>query len=235
MQFRWNEQSIQWFLEASAFTGFHKVLAKKISPFLEREDSLCDIGCGLGRLDLELAPHVRKLTAFDIDPEVVGILEKDAQSRSLHQLCALCADAGAFRERFDVVLMSFFGKSEKDITHCLDMCCKKMIRIVNVENKSSLYPARHRKTVKDTVSIVSRELEEQGLSFHLETPSIEFGQPFRSRQGAECFVRCHAPDIESRELENFLKEHLVGTGESDFPFYLPNEKKVGIFIIDKRG
>lgn len=234
MQFRWSEQSIQWFLEASVFTGFHKALAKKISPFLEFEDSLCDIGCGLGRLDLELAPYVRKLTAFDIDPEVVGILYKDAQSRSLHQLYPLCADVATFRGRFDVVLMSFFGKSEIDIVHGLGLCRKKMIRIVNVENKSSLYPSRHRKTVKDTVSVVSRELEEQSLSFHLETPSIEFGQPFRSRQGAENFVCCHAPDIESRELEDFLKEHLVETGESDFPFYLPNEKRVGIFIIDKR-
>lgn len=235
MRFAWNEQSIQWFLEASTYTGFHNILAQKVAHYLEPGDSLCDIGCGLGRIDLELAPYVRRLTALDINSDVAGILKADAQKQSLHHVSVICKNVTAFVGEFDVVLMSFFGKSEKDMSHYLHMCRKKMIRIVNVENKSSLYPSRHRRTVKDTASMVSRELAEQGLPFHLDTESIEFGQPFHTKAAAESFVRFHAPEIPGQELENFLQGHLKQTGRNDFPFYLPNQKTLGIFVIDKEA
>lgn len=235
MRFTWSGESIQWFLDASTYTGFHSILAQKIAPWLEPGYSLCDIGCGLGRIDLELASYVRKLTALDINSDVTGILKADAQKQKLHHISVICKNVTAFEGQFDVVLMSFFGKSEKDMSHYFHLCRKKMIRIVNVENKSSLYPGRHRRTKKDTASIVSQELAEQGFSYHLDTESIEFGQPFRTKAAAESFVRFHAPEIMGQELEKFLQEHLEQTGRSDFPFYLPNQKTLGIFVIDKEG
>jgi 2-polyprenyl-3-methyl-5-hydroxy-6-metoxy-1,4-benzoquinol methylase len=50
MCFEWNKQSIEWFLDASIYTEFHKELGQHIIPFLDPEDSICDFGCGLGRL-----------------------------------------------------------------------------------------------------------------------------------------------------------------------------------------
>jgi len=77
MLFGWDEQTIRWFLDASAYTDFHQTLARKITPYLDPGDTLCDLGCGLGRLDLELAPHVMCLTAVDIDETGRLIVKKD--------------------------------------------------------------------------------------------------------------------------------------------------------------
>lgn len=234
MPFHWSKQSILWFLNASTYTGFHHALAQVLLPYLEPDDTMCDIGCGLGRLDLELAPHVAQLTALDIDSQVVGILDRDAQSRNLSRLQVRCADAAHLTEHFDILLMSFFGKSGSGIQDYLRLCSKKLIRIVNVENSSSLYPERYRRTKKDTVSVIHKELAELELRFCLEIASIEFGQPLRSQQEAEQFILHHAPKAGKEEVLTFLQEHLTQTGREDFPFYLPNRKEIGIFIIDRR-
>jgi SAM-dependent methyltransferase len=221
---------MEWFLDASSYTGFHKALARKIIPHLKADDTLCDAGCGLGRLGIELAPYVKELTAVDVNEEVIAAVRRDADAAGLRDLHTKIIDAELLTERFDVVLMSFFGES--NFSHILKLCRRKLIRIVSASNSSSLYPERYRCTVKSTVPGVEDELRSMGIDFSLELHSIEFGQPLRSRQSAERFILNNAPEATGKEVADFLGINLVNTGRDDFPFYLPAIKELGIFTID---
>ena len=231
MCFKWDELETKWFLDASVYTGFHRTLAEKIIPHLKPEYTLCDIGCGLGRLDLELASHVRELTAIDINEKAISLLKRDVRAQCRNNLRVQCRDASTITEHFDIFLMSFFGKM--GIFDYLKLCCRKLIRVVNAENKSCLYPSHHRRNDKDTIPIVREELEAQGIGYDLELCSIEFGQPLESLRDAEQFILRNAPEATAEEVSKFQNKHLTRTGREDFPFYLQNRKELGIFIINR--
>jgi SAM-dependent methyltransferase len=231
MRFLWTEQSIQWYLDASAYTGFHQHLATRIVPYLEESDTLCDVGCGLGRLDLEIAPHVSALTAIDIDERVVAKLQQDAGLLGLQNFCARRANATELNNPFDVMIMSFFGGAGSGMGEYLRFCRRKLIRIVNAENRGNLYPGNHRRTVKETIATVQQELSDQGYRYELVADTIEFGQPLRSWREAGQFVLYNAPGATEREVNDFMREKAEHTGRDDFPVYLPNPKDIGIFVI----
>jgi SAM-dependent methyltransferase len=231
MRFSWDEQTVQWFLDAGVYTEFHKILAQKIKPYLEPGCTLCDAGCGLGRLDLELAAYVKELTAIDLSANAIDVLRCDAKALGLDNLRTDVCDADTLTKSFDIVVLSFFGQS--NMLHFLKLCRHRLIRIVSADNKSGLYPERYRCNVKDTVPIVCAELDAQGIRYKLELYSFEFGQPLRSWRDAELYVLNNAPKATAEEVRNFLNESITRTGRDDFPFYLPNQKDLGIFIIDK--
>ncbi|MCL1828425.1 MAG: class I SAM-dependent methyltransferase [Oscillospiraceae bacterium] len=231
MLFSWDDQIIRWFRDASAYTGFHKTLAQKIKPYLTPGDTFCDLGCGIGRLSLELAPAVSEITAVDISEAAIGSLRRDAEALGIRNLNAQVRDASLLTNSFDVVLMSFFEM--KDKTDFIKLCNRRLIRILNAENMSGLYPQRHRRIVKETVPDLKADLDLRGVVYKLELCQAEFGQPFRSWLDAELYIRKNAPEASEAEINEFLNERVTHTGRNDFPFYLPNPKTVGIFITDR--
>jgi len=231
MRFDWNEQTIGWFMDAGAYTGFHKTLAELIVPHLAPGGTLCDLGCGLGRLDIELAPFMTEITAVDINESALIILRDEAAASGLNNLTVMNSDAAALTGTFDVVLMSFFGQS--NMLEFLKLCRRRLIRIVSADNKSGLYPQKYRCKVKDTVPIVQDELDAKGISYKLYLHSIEFGQPLRSWQDAIEYILKNAPEASIDEVNDFLNKSIIHTDESDFPLYLPNQKELGIFVLDK--
>lgn len=230
MHFNWNEKSIQWYLDASAYAEFHRKLAEEIRPYLEPEDTFCDLGCGLGRIDLELASNLRHITALDSNPRVLQILTAHAADRNIGNLTTVCGDAYTFRKPFDIVFLSFFGQSRFD--HYLDLCRKTLIRVVNADNRGNLYPSRYRHTKKTTIAMAEQELKERGIRYRLLCRTIEFGQPLRSAEEALDFVGHQAPEATEEERRFFLKRYGVETGLEDFPLYLPNQKQIGIFLVE---
>lgn len=231
MRLIWDEQGIKWFLDASAYTGFHKSLAQKIIPHLEQGDTLCDAGCGLGRLDLELAPFVSNLTAVDINENAIEVLRRDAGRFGFCNLQADVCDASSLTGLFDIVLMSFFG--QLDTLDFLKLCRRKLIRIVSSNNNSNFYPERYKCDAKETVPKVCDGLDALGVIYKLEYCSIEFGQPLLSMQDAEMYILRNAPGASAEEALEFLDEHIIHTGRDDFPLFLPNLKELGIFVIDR--
>lgn len=233
MRLIWGEETIRWFIDAGAYTGFHKALAKLILPHLEPGDTLCDAGCGVGRLDLELAPFVTSITAVDVSENAIDILRRDAETLGIGNLRTENCDAETLEGTFDVVLLSFFGQT--DMKGFLKLCRRRLIRIADAGYSSGLYPARHREHVKETVPVVAARLEAAGVGFRLETAELEFGQPLRSMRDAEAYVLNNASKAGTGEVSMFLEANLERTGRDDFPFYLPSKKEVGIFIIDVQG
>ncbi len=68
-------------------------------PFLLRllehvtaESAVLDVGAGTGRHTLALAPHVRRVTAVDPSPAMLGLLKQDAASRGIGNVAAIEAE-----------------------------------------------------------------------------------------------------------------------------------------------
>ncbi|MCL1834782.1 MAG: class I SAM-dependent methyltransferase [Oscillospiraceae bacterium] len=231
MLITWDEQSSRRFIAASEYTGFHKLLAARLIPYLDRADKLCDIGCGLGRLDLELAPYVREITAVDVSGYAVNTLRAAAKEAGIENIRALCGDAAELKPGYDVVLMSLYG--QPDSVKTLELCSRRLIRVAGAGRKSGLYPERHRREAKDAVPVVSGELDSSGVNYLLERHTFEFGQPLETWDDAVSFVLTNAPEAGAREIEEFLNANLQSTGRDDYPYYLPYRKELGIFIVDK--
>ena len=218
-------------MDASAYTGFHEKLAKKIIPHLHADDTVCDIGCGLGLLDFQLAPHVSEISAVDVSESAIEALLYGAKSAGLTNIHAHCGVAEDLEGAYDIILMSLFGHI--DMQELLKHCRRKIIRIAGSGRKSGLYPERHRRETKDAVPLYRDELAGLGVRYSVELCSFEFGQPLRTWHDAEQFVLINAPYADSGEVNEFLNENIERTGRDDFPFYLPYQKELGIFVIDK--
>lgn len=232
MAFSWNEEKIGWFLDAGRYGSFHRELAQALQPWLSPQETFCDLGCGLGFIDLQLAPRLAHVTAVDAEPAVIASLAARAGEAGLTNLTARCADADALKEAFDIVFMSFYGSRSGEMERFLSRARKRMIRVVNIENKGNLYPEKYRWTKKNLAADVGRELDEAGRPYQLLRRTFEFGQPLRSREAGLAYLRDLAPQAPDDELLAFLDEEALPTGREDFPLYLPNAKEIGIFIVE---
>ena len=231
MTITWDEPTIRRFIEASEYTGYHKALAAKILPYLESDDTLLDIGCGLGRLDIELSQHVLGILAVDTCESAIEAIRLETERLGISNIRTRHGDAEEITDIFDVVLMSFFRL--EDTLGFMNRCRSKLIRIVGAGMKSGLYPEKYRRENKNAVPAVKKELDDQGIKYDFELCAIEAGQPLKTRGEAELFVLSNASEADNEEITSFLNERLEETGREDFPLYLPYQKELGIFVINK--
>jgi len=229
MNFNWNSNTIRWYQEADAYSGFSRNIANFVAPRLEGYSTLCDIGCGLGLVDLELSKYINGITCIDINREAIEALKKSVEDRKITNIETRLMDCNAIDEVWDVIFISFFGGCNlQEFLHY----CKKLIVVVNKKNHSELIPIKYRTFKKNTVDQVEQVLTEKGISYLLTEVSFEFGQPLISLEDAQNFVRAHSPQITAEDLSNFLSDRLTETGEKQYPFFIPRMKSMGIFEIE---
>ena len=233
MAFAWTKKRIEWYLDASRYGDFYGQLAKKITPCLFESDTVCDLGCGLGRLDLQLASVVSHITCVDIDATVLNMLEEDARMQGVGNLCVQCCDVQSMQKKFDVVLMTFFGYPPSLMLDCMTHAKRLTIRVVHAEANVSTPGAKKWKKNRETISDIAAVLENEGYQYQLLRDSFEFGQPLHSESEGRDFIRCNNPEIPEDKLSVFLETNLVTTESTEFPLYLPAKKELGIFLISR--
>lgn len=231
MNFEWNENTVRWYQDAERYTGFFKNIAELVGPKVAEHSSLCDIGCGIGLVDLELSKTIDSITCIDRHPYAIEILKQRIQAENIRNITPLLMDCNAIEAGWDVILISFFGSRE--LEQFLPRC-KKLIAVVGRKSQTELYPEKYRKFQKNTSEEVEGNLNSKGIAYSLTETAFEFGQPFRSEEDARAFIRTQSHDINPGDLAGFLSERLVETGKEDFPLYLPRQKAVGIFEIEGR-
>lgn len=230
----WDQKKIGWYLAASEHTGFHNHLARQIIPILRKEDTLCDLGCGPGRMALEFVPHVQSILAIDQNPLVVQALERQIKSRGIRSLEAVCQDVYEFapQDPFDILLLCFFGDFEVHADFYLSMCRKKLIQVLSVEERSSLFRINQPSPQSNRITSMKAKLAQKGLPYEMMRLTLEFGQPLVSPEDGMLFVSRNSPGASAKDVYTYLSENMIRTGRSDFPLYLPNRKELALFIID---
>lgn len=229
MNFDWNSNTIRWYQEADEYSGFSINIAGLIAPRLKGYSTLCDIGCGLGLVDLELSKSIRSITCIDINREAMETLKKSVEDRKITNIEPRMMDRNDIDESWDVIYISFFGsrKLEEFLPRC-----KKLIAVVGKKNQTELYPEKYRVFQKNTAEKVKQNLIHKGIPYSLREVSFEFGQPLLSMEDAQNFVRTHSPEVSPEDLASFLSQHLIETGEMQYPYFIPHTKSMGIFEIE---
>ncbi|OPX83496.1 MAG: Methyltransferase domain protein [Pelotomaculum sp. PtaB.Bin104] len=232
MNFEWNADTIRWYQAANDYTGFYKKIAELIAPKLQGYSSLCDIGCGLGLVDLELCMSIDRVTCIDISPEAIAFLKKTIAERNIANIRALLMDCKDITWCWDVIYISFFGS--RNFKSFLPRC-KKLFAVVIGNNETELYPGKYRRFKRNTAPEFKQELDSQGIPYTLTEVTLNFGQPLVSMEDAQKFVLNNSPSISPEDLTSFLSQNLVETVDKKYPLFLPHNKAIGIFEIEGEG
>ncbi|MDO4540596.1 MAG: class I SAM-dependent methyltransferase [Syntrophomonadaceae bacterium] len=194
--------------------------------------SLCDVGCGAGLIDYELAPHFESITCVDVSRDAVASVEQGAKRRGIKNISTRCMDADKLDGQWDTVLALFYGGTDFFAKY-YPLAKDRLILATHGARKANFGPDG-RKIVKCfDVAGVKQKLDELGVKYGLWVLEMEYGQPLTSLPEAEAFVKAYSMPMEQAELDEYLQAKLVSTGDEKFPYYLPNLKKFGVFVIRK--
>ena len=230
MKIVWNEQSVRWFHNASEYTRYHENLAKILLEHIPCRETLCDMGCGAGMIDFELAPYIGQITCVDISQEAVQSVAETAKQRGIHNITAVCADGGSMKQQWDTVIALYHGGTDAISTY-FPMVKDRLILVTHGEALGNFGPKGHKvRKCFDSMGFKER-MDELGVQYELNYTALEYGQPFQDRSEAEAFVTAYTMPMGPEDMEKYLAAHLVETGDEKYPLYIPNQKKMGIFII----
>lgn len=235
MYFSWNEQTLEWILAASAVTGFHRELAARLRPWLTPGGTLADLGCGAGLIDLELAGHAGQITCIDRTQAPLDFLLAQAARRGVSNVDTLCADAREVEGLWDDVLMCFYGSGDALVDTFLPHCRSHLVAVIRSGEESAFGPPDWREHHQDLLGLTISSLNARGVRYHLELETLEYGQPLKSWADGMHFVRSGCrPEVPDAAMEAFLERTLQQRTHSQWPYYLPNQKHFGIFVIPRR-
>ncbi len=229
MNFNWNADTIKWYQTANEYTGFFKNLAELIRPRLEGCKTLCDIGCGLGLVDLELSQTLTSITCVDRNHAAIEDLKSSIKKRKIDNITPLLIDCEQLEGHWDAIIISFFG------SHQLEKflpSCQKLFAIVDKKSGQKPYLEKYRKFNRNTCTNVEQALKQKRINYALDEVTLEFGQPLVSFADAQDFVRTNYTAVAEADLNRFLDCQLLETNEPEFPFYIPKSKTIGIFEVE---
>lgn len=228
MNFDWNADTIRWYQQANEYTGFFQYMAELVAPKLVGYETLCDIGCGLGLIDLQLSRYVPNLniTCMDINERALQALQEEIREQNVSNITPIRKDYKETNLYFDVILTSFFGS--RSIEELIGRC-KTLIMIVGDKSNQALFPDKFHSYNKNKASNVELFLNEKNIAYTVQSACCEFGQPFTTKEDAKRFVIEHSKGITNEELEEFLENHLVKAKRLEYAYFLPHNKTVTIF------
>ena len=220
--YRWTEKSVRWYAEAVAFTGVDRALAERLTPYLPRGETVCDLGCGIGFLAMELARRGYETTAVDHDPEAMAWLRTRREQLGLENLRPLERSWDELSgEAWDNVIMVSAGGGGHDPEFYRRLCRKRLIVVDRAKLTSHVRPEGRPSARRDSLYDW-----ESGASVRVDF-TLEFGQPFRSVEEAREYIEF----MGGSEVEETLKA-LQKTDSPDFPLYLPYSKEMELRVFD---
>ena len=234
---RWTEPRIRFMRDAYEVVRFHEVLAEHAAAYIGASDTVCDCGCGLGYISMELCRYAARVAAADIQELPLRALGKAAEEKKISNLDILREDvftdfpAAGDARVFDHLVFSFFGQ----IPEIIDLgsaCARKSVILFRKcwSNHRMSYdeiPISRLRFFKDCDM-----LDSMGIAYQAETFDLDMGQPFRSIDDAVDYFRTYSRDTDASMLtEDFVRQKLVAADSADFPFYCPMQGKIGMIVI----
>lgn len=222
----WNEETAAFLRDASEYGDYYKCLAEWILPHLKGTEHLCDAGCGLGYLTLELSNYVNRITAVDSSEIALQTLGEKAKDRK--NIHVINGNINCFTpaEKYDGMVFCFFGKME-EIAKIARTQCKGDLFLFKRNYVNKRFAVGEYSAGDDSFENAVDWLEKRRVPFVSDTLSPEMGQPFRGREDARRFFSLYHPGNGADITDAFLDSRLIETGRQDFPLYLPQKREVG--------
>lgn len=226
----WTPDTVRFQRDAALYGGYHRALAAHLVPYLPKNAHICDVGCGLGYLSRALAPHCERVTAIDSEPLALSVLREDTpENTEVLEGDVFTLSPGL---QFDAMVFCFFGTMDETLLLAKKHCRGKVIVIKRgwTQHRFSLAPSP---VQRYTSSETEQFLRDRCIPFTQETVLLDMGQPLRSKDDAVRFFAAYgqAGDPSVISFEN-IADRLQKTDDPAFPYYLPQEKPLGIFSFD---
>lgn len=232
----WSPDMIRFMRDASEYGTYHSELVKIMEPYISEDMHVCDAGCGIGYLSLELAKKVRRVTAADRNADALKVLEENCRLRGVRNIDIVCGDVFdiAPKEKYSAMVFCYFGRLGDILTAAKRQCAGRVIIFMRNCNEHSFSLSSEAKSGGGFAD-ACRELTGAGIPIEARELEFEFGQPFRNAEDAGRFFEIYSHG-ENRETitDSFLDGKLTRTGREDFPFYYPGRKKTGCIILNAR-
>lgn len=216
----WTEERIAWYQRAIDYTGYDRELADEITPFLDPEGTVCDLGCGTGYLAMELAWRGYRVSAMDKSENAVKYVRREAEKRRLEHLSVRRCDWFDAGGRWDTVIMCLSGCKPEDLPFFMSLSRKRLIIIMREG-----YP-------KCDTGELERILGENRLRYSAKSVSMEFGQPFVSEQDFHAYLDYFKW---SPKLAESARKGPIRLYGGDYPMYLSLQRRMRIYVIDAGG
>ena len=226
----WTPDTVRFQKDAAEYGSYHQTLAAHIAAYLPPAAQVCDAGCGLGYLSRALALHCARVIAIDREPLALAVLR--VQTPPNVEVCEDDIFALPDTQHYDAMVFCFFGSMEETLLLAGKHCRGKVI-VIKRGWSHHRFSFREEPLQKYTSDETEQFLRKRGIPFTREDLTLDMGQPFRSEHDAVRFFEVYGrrngqPAIFFENIEGRLQK----TGSSAFPYYLPQEKPLGIFVFD---
>ncbi len=227
----WTEKRIEWYQRAVSWNDFDKVLVDKISRFIPKDETVCDMGCGTGFVAMELAYRGYETTAFDMNEVTMKYLREEVSRRGLND--KLRIQMGSWNDlkndsSWDNIIMVQAGNLEEEFPFFFNLCRKRLILVIR-ESNSSHVQANKVTTKRHTRPAKMEELL-RDYKYTVEPIITEFGQPLCSIEEGREYLKTFGADVDS---EHSAIHRVIRTVDNDYPYYLPYEKRMVMYVIEK--
>jgi len=235
----WTPEKIENYKRASEYSSFHRKLSILAEPYLDERWSLADIGCGPGLIDFWIAPMVSKIDAIDNNPAAIDDLTSRledvfATNRAIADKITprLAALEELSAEKWDAVLMSFFGIDEKIIESLLSLAEHRAFIYMHGRDDQKGPLAVLNDGKKFSAEEMEAYLAANRYKYKKSVMEMQFGQPFKTIGDIHTFLSGFGDG--SEDSERYIagaEERIIKTNRFDFPYYLPKSISVVLFII----
>lgn len=226
----WTSEAISFLQDAAAYGSYYEQLAEFLLPCLPETGHVCDAGCGLGFLALQLAKRCGKVTAIDRSERAIAVLRKQNKAENL---TPLCCDIFSHRGCYDAMVFCYFG-SLCEILTLARRLCKGTVAVVGRKSREHRFSMKrieregHRRQLSDDW------LTEQGIPHQKIPLTLEFGQPFRNLEDALRFFRLYDKSGEDIRAEQILPR-LSEIRHETYSYYLPETREMDVLIFDAQA
>lgn len=227
--FHWELDGIRFMKDASEYVPYYQELAALIRPYFHKNSHICDVGCGLGYLSLELAASFSQVTAVDADAKALAVLRENCRFRGVKNIRVLCDDAKQMEpeQPYDGMVFCFFANID-EILEIAKKHCRGTVIAVKKNYSAHRFSVGTHEITHDSFRRAAMRLSELGIPFVSGKLELEFGQPFANVPDARRFFEIYSQDEEKSAItDEFLRGKLKETGEREFPYYLPQLRKLG--------
>ncbi len=229
MMQRWSEDTIRFMEDASVYGNYHKELAQILLPYLPTEGHVCDAGCGLGHLALELAKECKMVTAVDASANALrGIMAQQLPEN----LSVIHGDIFSMEDCYDTMVFCYFGKTDEILRLAKTERTRKILvvrRDCGVHSFSGTCVPRKEHSINSLRAV----LEEMRMPYQSRNISLELGQPFRNKEDALRFFSLYNKSDKPIVLGD-LEGKLVPTGQETFPLYYPSVREMELIVFETK-
>ncbi len=236
----WTKKKAQWYMKAIESCNYQQKIISIIGPLLKPEDTLLDIGAGVGAFSVPLAKRVKWVTALEPSLAMAEELENYAKKEGVPNITIIQELWGEVSvEPHDIMLIANTPvvKNREALKSVIKKATRLVILVMSMpdENKfffKELYPIIFKReyTPKIDLKEVFSILDDSKIRYNVKEVKYNFDQPFGNLEEAVEFWKEYMV-LENYEdfLKKFLEKRLEKDGDG-FRYPLKNSALVIWFI-----